>query len=147
MKLSLEPEDIDRIAELMSAMAERRRLLILMCLGREELRVTDLQMLVGGSQATVSEHLGRLVKSGLVKGRTQGRSIYYAVADHRVQELVAICIQLAKAPAADGPEATAARSAPSILQLLRDHGDHITKSSALLSATVERAAARKGRRG
>jgi ArsR family transcriptional regulator len=142
----LEPEDIDRIAELMSAIAERRRLLMLMCLGREERRVTDLQALVGGSQATVSEHLGRLVKSGLVRGRPQGRSIYYSVADPRVQELIGVCMQLAMAPIAEERQVAAVRKAPSVLQLLRDHGDHVTRTSALLDMAKSRGPARKGRR-
>jgi DNA-binding transcriptional ArsR family regulator len=85
----------------MSAIAERRLLLILICLRKGDLRVTDPQSLVGGSQVTVSQHLGRLVKSALVRGRPQGRSIYYGIVDRRVQELVALCIQLAKAPMAE----------------------------------------------
>ncbi|WP_206485215.1 metalloregulator ArsR/SmtB family transcription factor [Thalassotalea sp. G2M2-11] len=76
-------------ADLLKAMSNENRLLILCHLGEKELSVTELNQFVDLSQSSLSQHLARLRNDGLVKTRRVSQTIYYSIANHSVVRLIA----------------------------------------------------------
>ena len=69
-----------RQAELFSALAHPKRLVIIDCLLRHEMSVSELERcdrLVPISQPSVSQHLVVLRQAGLVQRRRRGRRVLY----------------------------------------------------------------------
>ena len=77
-------ELLNRIAEVLKAMADPTRLKILHCLHSGERCVSDILAVVGGSQANVSKHLSVLKRAGLVDCRRAGLNVYYRIIDEGV---------------------------------------------------------------
>jgi DNA-binding transcriptional ArsR family regulator len=75
-------------AKLFRGFGDPTRLAILQELAAGELRVTDLQALLGGSQANISGHLACLKDCGLVVDRPQGRQSFYRIAAPEVVGLL-----------------------------------------------------------
>ncbi|MFO7623151.1 MAG: metalloregulator ArsR/SmtB family transcription factor [Anaerolineales bacterium] len=73
-------------AELCSALADSKRLLILYALSEQSLNVGDLASNVGISQPAASRHLKILKERGLVRAERQGASVEYTLTDHRLIE-------------------------------------------------------------
>lgn len=70
------------------ALANPSRLMLLCELHRGEKSVGELEQALDMSQAYVSQQLARLRADGLVKGRREGRVVYYAVSDLRVRPMI-----------------------------------------------------------
>ncbi len=68
-----------RACELLAAMANRSRLMILCQLAGGEKSVSDLQPLIGLSQSALSQHLAVLRRKHLVRTRRAGQSIHYSL--------------------------------------------------------------------
>lgn len=79
----LEPR-ADDAAELLSAMANPKRLLILCHLLDHELSVNQLSELVGLAQSPLSQHLSKLRALRLVATRRDGQMILYRLASDDV---------------------------------------------------------------
>jgi DNA-binding transcriptional ArsR family regulator len=79
--MSPPPEDIDRVAERFSALADPTRIRLLHALARAELCVCDLSKVAGRSMPATSQQLQILRRLGLVKYRTAGKLAYYSLAD------------------------------------------------------------------
>jgi DNA-binding transcriptional ArsR family regulator len=77
-------ELLNRIAEVLKAMADPTRLRILHSLHNGERCVSDILESVGGSQANVSKHLSVLKRAGLVDCRREGLNVYYRIIDEGV---------------------------------------------------------------
>jgi len=84
----LEPR-AEEAAQLLAAMANPRRLLILCHLLERERSVSDLAGIVGLEQSPLSQHLSRLRALGLVKTRRDGQTIFYRLASEPVTRLLA----------------------------------------------------------
>jgi DNA-binding transcriptional ArsR family regulator len=69
--------------ELLGAMANTSRLMILCQLAEGEKSVSDLQPLIGLSQSALSQHLAVLRRGQVVRTRRAGQSIYYSLASRR----------------------------------------------------------------
>ena len=65
----------------LSALANRDRLLLLCQLSHGEKCVGELEALVGIYQPTLSQQLGVLRREGLVNTRREGKQIFYSVKD------------------------------------------------------------------
>jgi DNA-binding transcriptional ArsR family regulator len=65
-------------------MANERRLLILCYLMEGEKTVGQLVGLIGISQSALSQHLARLRRDNLVRGRREGHSVYYSLSSQAV---------------------------------------------------------------
>lgn len=76
-------------AELLKAMSNENRLLILCHLGEKEMSVSELNQFIDLSQSSLSQHLGRLRKDALVKTRRESQTIYYSIANASVIKLIA----------------------------------------------------------
>jgi len=78
------------VAGLLDALANERRLMILCRLVEwGEGNVGALADAVGLSQSALSQHLARMRQEGLVAFRRDGQTLWYRIADSRVEELFA----------------------------------------------------------
>lgn len=66
-------------ADLLKALSNDRRLMILCLLSTGEKTVSDLEKRVGLRQSALSQHLARLRRDGLVKTRRESQNIYYSL--------------------------------------------------------------------
>lgn len=89
----LEPRVEDAV-ELLSAMANPKRLLILCHLLKQERSVGALSKLVGLEQSPLSQHLSRLRALKLVKSRRDGQSVYYSVASEHATKVIATLYEI-----------------------------------------------------
>ena len=71
-------------AEICSAMADPRRILLLYAISEEPRNVSDLAEYVGISQPAASRHLKILRERGLVNAIRQGASVEYHLTDERL---------------------------------------------------------------
>lgn len=84
-----------QVAETLKAIGNSRRLMLLCKLAEHgEVTVGDLARDVGLSQSACSQHLARMRDEGLVTYRRQGQALWYAIADPRVETLLATLYQL-----------------------------------------------------
>jgi len=81
-------ENAAQAAELLKAMSNENRLLILCHLGEKEMSVSELNSFIDLSQSSLSQHLARLRNDGLVKTRRQSQTIYYSIANNSVVKLI-----------------------------------------------------------
>jgi DNA-binding transcriptional ArsR family regulator len=81
-------ENASQAADLLKAMSNEHRLLILCHLGEKELSVTALNNFIELSQSSLSQHLARLRQDGLVKTRRESQTIYYSIANPSVVKLI-----------------------------------------------------------
>lgn len=77
-----------RACDLLGAMANPSRLLIMCQLAESEKSVGELQPLVGLSQSALSQHLALLRQKRLVRTRREGQQIFYSLASHEAQALM-----------------------------------------------------------
>lgn len=70
--------------QVLFALANPDRLLLLCQLSQGEKCVGELEALVGIYQPTLSQQLGVLRKQGLVNTRREGKQIYYSVKDPKI---------------------------------------------------------------
>jgi len=75
-------------AELLRLLANPTRLLLLCQIARGECSVAELERDLGLRQPGLSQQLAELRQNQLVKTRRESRSIYYSLADARVQVLL-----------------------------------------------------------
>jgi DNA-binding transcriptional ArsR family regulator len=75
-------------AKLFRGLADTSRLALLEALRRGEKTVSELVVATGLSQPNASRHLACLKECGLVASRQEGRFVYYALADPRVEDVL-----------------------------------------------------------
>jgi ArsR family transcriptional regulator len=88
-------------AQLLRALANERRLMILCQLGEGELSVGALQARVGLSQSALSQHLALLREDGIVATRRASQTIFYRIADPSAVRIIStladiFCPELSK---------------------------------------------------
>jgi DNA-binding transcriptional ArsR family regulator len=66
-----------KAAELLSAMANQKRMLVLDIISKEEVSVGSLAVMADLSQSALSQHLGKLRGAKLVKTRRDAQTIFY----------------------------------------------------------------------
>lgn len=76
-------------SELLKALANEQRLLILCHLAEGELAVGELLERLALGQSALSQHLAKLRESALVRTRREAQTVYYRLADGPVQALMA----------------------------------------------------------
>lgn len=75
-------------ANLLSAMANPKRLMILCCLVKGEVAVGALATKVGLSQSALSQHLSKLRAQKLVNTRRDAQTIYYSSSAESVMKVL-----------------------------------------------------------
>lgn len=79
------------VAEILRALSNERRLMILCKLVEwGEANVTTLAAAVGLSQPALSQHLAKMRTEGLVGYRRESQTLWYRIADPRVERLLAV---------------------------------------------------------
>jgi DNA-binding transcriptional ArsR family regulator len=78
----------DEASQLLAAMANPKRLLILCNLLYREMNVTDLSERVSLGQSPLSQHLSKLRAWGLVKARREGQQVHYSLASDEVRQVL-----------------------------------------------------------
>lgn len=73
---------------LLKALSNERRLMIVCALYSQERNVGELEDLIGLSQSALSQHLARLRRDGIVKTRRDAQSIYYQLDSRAAEELL-----------------------------------------------------------
>lgn len=94
----LEPR-AEEAAQLLTAMANTKRLLILCNLLEHERSVSELSRIVGLEQSPLSQHLSKLRALGLVKTRREGQTVFYRLASEPVTRVLATLYDVYCVPA------------------------------------------------
>jgi DNA-binding transcriptional ArsR family regulator len=76
--------------QLMKALSNENRLMIMCQLNGRELSVNELSEALGLRQTTVSQQLGLLRRDGLVSGRRDGNSVFYSIANDNIHGIIEI---------------------------------------------------------
>jgi len=84
----------EEAAELLKALANRHRLMILCELHNGERSVSALEAVVPLSQSALSQHLAKLREGRFVATRREAQTIYYSLADNRVVRLIGVLHEL-----------------------------------------------------
>jgi len=97
----MDVEEIERnieiAANLLKALSNEKRLLIICALYKGEKSVRELEEIVGLSQSALSQHLARLRLDKLVNTRREAQTIYYSLHD-RATRAVLRCLYDIYAP-------------------------------------------------
>jgi DNA-binding transcriptional ArsR family regulator len=89
----------DQASDLLKALANRHRLLIICQLSGREHSVGELAQLLEIRDSTVSQHLAWLRRDGLVKARRDGQTMWYSIGNKPAKELVRTLYRLYCGPA------------------------------------------------
>lgn len=81
-------EKAEEASDLLTAMANPKRLMVLCNLLGGEKSVGELAEIVGLSSAALSQHLGKMRALKLVGTRRNGQTIYYQLASREVREVL-----------------------------------------------------------
>ena len=92
----------DQASELLKALSNRHRLLIICQLIDSERSVGELAAFLNLRDSTVSQHLALLRKDGLVSARRDGQTIYYSIASDPAREVLKTLYQVFCAPQKTG---------------------------------------------
>ncbi len=83
-------EEMYDLAELFKVFGDSTRIRILFTLFEDEYCVNDLSEALNMTQSAVSHQLKILKVNDLVKGRREGKQMYYSLADDHVRTIIAM---------------------------------------------------------
>jgi DNA-binding transcriptional ArsR family regulator len=100
MKINIDVMEVaaDSASDLLKALANRHRLLIICQLIDGERSVGDLAEFLGLRDSTVSQHLALLRRDGLVAARRDAQTIYYSIASDPAREILTALYRVYCAP-------------------------------------------------
>ncbi|MBO0469075.1 winged helix-turn-helix transcriptional regulator [Enterococcus sp. DIV0242_7C1] len=81
-------EEIKKVSQLYKVLSDPTRLRILLLLKQGELNVTSIGEELSMEQSAVSHQLRLLRDTHVVRSRRQGKTIYYALDDHHVIDIL-----------------------------------------------------------
>jgi ArsR family transcriptional regulator len=77
---------VDKQSRFFKALADETRLRMLKLLEVRELCVCEVMVALDLTQPTASHHLGLMETAGLVKGRKEGKWVFYRIAEPKLVE-------------------------------------------------------------
>lgn len=83
----------DAAGQLLKALANPDRLLLLCQLSQGELNVSDLESLLGIQQPTLSQQLAVLRREDLVETRREGKQVYYRISSPAALAVIHVLYQ------------------------------------------------------
>jgi len=86
-------QDFEQISESLKVISHPIRLQIISALLKDECNVSKIQEKLGLPQATVSQHLALLRRSGVVQARREGARVCYHIVDPRVRKIIEVISQ------------------------------------------------------
>lgn len=84
---TLDERTAARLAELFRAFSDTSRIRLIAALAQGEMNVSTLAEVAGVSESAVSHHLRGLRQMRLVRGRKDGRQVFYTLDDDHVAAL------------------------------------------------------------
>lgn len=84
----LDPRLAAHLADLFGALSDASRVRMLTAMIQGEQSVSDLAEWVGISESAVSHHLRGLRQMRLVRGRRDGRQVFYSLDDEHILDLL-----------------------------------------------------------
>jgi ArsR family transcriptional regulator, virulence genes transcriptional regulator len=81
-------KNAEKACDLLMAMANTHRLMMLCKLAEGEKSVNALAESIGLSQSALSQHLARLREKGFVSTRRHAQTIYYSIASNEVEAIL-----------------------------------------------------------
>ncbi len=81
-------QNIEVAVNLLKALSNERRLMIICALYKGEKSVGELESIVNLSQSALSQHLARLRRDGLVNTRRDAQTIYYSMNDRAAKAIL-----------------------------------------------------------
>ena len=92
-KSQLNPENLEKAASMLKAIAHPTRISIIGCLEEgQKLTVTEIHKKLGIEQATTSHHLGILRDKGVLSSKREGKNIYYFL-KHETLKVLLGCVR------------------------------------------------------
>jgi len=92
-KFDLTPEDLEKAAGMLKAIAHPVRISIIGCLEEgQRLTVTEIHKQLGLEQATTSHHLGIMRDKGVLTSKREGKNIYYFLR-HETLKVLLTCVR------------------------------------------------------
>ena len=83
------------IAERLRALGHDARLLVLCRLAKDgEVTAGSLTGIGGLSQSALSQHLARMREDGIVTYRREGQTLWYRIADNKIEQLMGVLFDL-----------------------------------------------------
>ena len=91
-RIELTPENLEKAANMLKAIAHPMRISIIGCLedGKRH-SVTEIHSKLGIEQATTSHHLGILRDKGVLSSKREGKNIYYFL-KHETLKVLLNCV-------------------------------------------------------
>lgn len=80
-------ETIGKVAEFFKIFSDKTRLRIVSVLSKHELCVCDLANTLDMTHSSISHQLRILRQNHVVKGRKEGKSVYYSLDDNHIYEI------------------------------------------------------------
>ena len=80
--------NLDIAVNLLKALSNEKRLMIICTLYKGEKSVGELEEIVDLSQSALSQHLARLRRDGIVQTRRDAQTIYYSLDDAATQAIL-----------------------------------------------------------
>ncbi|WP_040980476.1 MULTISPECIES: ArsR/SmtB family transcription factor [Oceanobacillus] len=79
---------LDMKVEFLHGFSHRTRIQILECIKEKEKTVSQIVDDLEGNQSNISQHLACLKGCGLIKGRQEGKYVYYSLRNQHVRDLL-----------------------------------------------------------
>lgn len=83
-----------KAVELLKAIANEKRLMIVCALYEKEKSVSELEKVVGLSQSALSQHLARLRRDNIVTTRRNAQTIHYSLSDRATRTLLSALYEI-----------------------------------------------------
>ncbi|CCQ74151.1 helix-turn-helix transcriptional regulator [Magnetospira sp. QH-2] len=116
MDLEIFQNNVRQASELLKAMSNPHRLLVLCQLASGEKSVGQLETVVGLKQSALSQHLARLRRDRLVQARRSAQNVYYSLegeeASSVIETLYGLYCGPAEAMAADSEQEADSAACP-----------------------------------
>lgn len=87
-------KNIGMAVNLLKALSNERRLMVMCTLSKGEKSVGELGDIIGLSQSALSQHLARLRHDGLVSTRRDAQTIYYSMDDRAAEAILSTLCDL-----------------------------------------------------
>ncbi len=88
MELEEMQANAESASQLLKALANPNRLMLLCHLVQGEYSVGELEARIGLSQSALSQHLSRLRRDGIVQCRREAQNIYYSLKGEQARQLL-----------------------------------------------------------
>jgi DNA-binding transcriptional ArsR family regulator len=85
---SIKPQALSRAADIIKMLGHPERLKIVEVLEQGEAAVSEIQDILGLSQATVSQQLAKMRGCGIVAQRRDGVHVYYHIVEPKVHHIL-----------------------------------------------------------